>query len=141
MNEQIFHVGSNFILEEGSPNGLCIVFFEDDGETGYFYAADDSEADNAILDAVHIYNVKNVVDRDQSSRFSIVWSEDSLKTALLINGYPHAAFDFSKRRGYCRTNFPNFPEKPESDWRSSDHSWSDDAVAWLYSFKSSTNLI
>jgi hypothetical protein len=60
-----------------------------------------------------------------------VWSEDGAKCALLINDYPHAAFDFAAKRGYCRTNFPNFPNKVERSWSESDHSWSDEAVVWL----------
>jgi len=121
MNEPIFHVGENFIFKEDSPDGLYGAFFEDEGDTGYFYAVDNSKPDHPILDAVHIYNAANVIDRNQSSKISIIWSEDGLKSALLINGYPHAAF-----------NFPNFPVQPQSNWRTSDHSWSDDAVAWLY---------
>ncbi len=88
-----------------------------------------------ILDAVHIYNVKNIVDRDKPSILCIVWSEDGNKCALLINDYPHAAFDFVAKRGYCRTNFPNFSHPGKDGWLRSDHSWSDDAVAWLDSEK------
>jgi hypothetical protein len=84
-----------------------------------------------ILDAVHIYNVANVADRERPSTVCIVWSEEGTQCALLINAYPHAAFDFSAKRGYCRTNFPNFHHQAERGWSPSDHSWSDDAVAWL----------
>jgi hypothetical protein len=131
MDEQTFQVGSDVFVAEDAPDGRYSAFFEDDGETGYFYAVDLSRQDNMILDAVHIYNVANVMDRDRPSTLSIVWSEDGSKCALLINGYPHAAFDFAAKRGYCRTNFPNFPNEAEGNWSKSDHSWSDDAVAWL----------
>jgi hypothetical protein len=131
MDEQTFQVGSDVFVAEDAPDGRYSAFFEDDGETGYFYAVDLSRQDNMILDAVHIYNVANVMDRDRPSTLSIVWSEDGSKCALLINGYPHAAFDFASKRGYCRTNFPNFPDEAEGNWSKSDHSWSDDAVAWL----------
>jgi hypothetical protein len=106
-------------------------FFEDDGKAGYFYAMDLTRTDNMILDAVHIYNVANVSDREPESSISILWSEDGMKCVLLINDYPHAAFDFSTRRGYCRTNFPNFPETSSGCWDSSDHHWSDEAITWL----------
>lgn len=131
MAEQTFQVGANFSTARDSPCGQHSALFEDDGETGYFYAIDLTQLDNMILDAVHIYNVANVVDRSRPSAFSIVWSDDGLKCALLINGHPHAAFDFSSKRGYCRTNSPNFPVPSRGCWPSSDHSWSDDAVAWL----------
>jgi hypothetical protein len=131
MSEQVFQVGSDVFVADDSPGGRYRAFFEDDGETGYFYAVDLTQSDHTILDAVHIYNVANVVDRDRPSTLSIAWSKEGEKCALLINGYPHAAFDFAAKRGYCRTNFPNFPNRNEEGWAQSGHAWSDDAVAWL----------
>ena len=114
-----------------SPDGRHSAFFEDEGETGYFYALDLLRTPDMILDALHIYNVSNVVDRDRPSQVDIVWSEDGLKCALLINDYPHAVFDFSARRGYCRKNFPNFKNPEDGSWIHADHSWSDEAISWL----------
>jgi len=131
MGEQVFLVGRGTVVGEDAPHGRYSAFFEDDGETGYFYALDTSLADKVILDAVHIYNVANVVDRDRPSTLCILWSEDATKCALLINGYAHAAFDFSAKRGYCRSNFPNFRHQSESGWSQPDHRWCDKAVAWL----------
>jgi hypothetical protein len=133
MNELTFQIGSDASLAEDSPSGQYSAVFEDDGETGYFYAVDLTRSDDMILDAVHIYNVANVVDRDRPSTLAIVWSVDGNKCALLINDYAHAAFDFSAKQGYCRTNFPNFPDQTEAGWSGADHSWSDDAVASLTS--------
>ena len=111
--------------------GRYSVVFEDDGETGYFYAEDQqSGKENPIVDAVHIYNVANVKDAKRASELSIVWSADGVRCALLINDYPHAAFDFSSRRGFCRTNFPNLPTS--GAWHTTDHTWSEEAIAWLY---------
>src|SRR6266567_1209732 len=84
------HVGIAALLQEDSPSHRWSAFFEDDGETGYLYAVDPERADNSILDAVHIYNVASVVDRQKPSVLSIVWSADESKCALLINDYPHA---------------------------------------------------
>jgi hypothetical protein len=84
-----------------------------------------------IVDAAQIYNVANVSDRERESSISILWSADGMKCALLINGYAHAAFDFSAKRGFCRTNFPNLPNTPSGCWDSSDHHWSDEAIGWL----------
>ena len=131
MLEQTFLPGDKTFAAEDAPGSQYSAFFEDDGETGYFYAVDLKRSDNMILDAVQIYNVESVLDRDRSSTLSIVWSGDGLKCALLINSYPHAAFDFAAQRGFCRTNFPNFPESTVHGWTSSDHRWSDDAVTWL----------
>lgn len=106
-------------------------WFEDNGGTGYFYATDLSWSDNMILDVVHIYNVANVSNRDRESTISVLWSADGAKCALLINDYSHAAFDFIAKRGYCRTNYPNFPNTPPGCWDPSDHRWLDEAIAWF----------
>jgi len=131
MPEETLVVGTPTIIPVDSPDGHHSAFFEDDGETGYFYALDLSRTPDMILDALQIYNVANVVDRDKPSQVEVVWSEDGSKCALLINGYPHAAFDFSARRGYCRTNFPNSRNPEDRSWVQGDHSWSDEAVSWL----------
>jgi hypothetical protein len=128
---EILNVGTPIIVAQDSPNVAYSAFFEDEGETGYFYAVDFSRSGDTIVDAVHIYNVASVVDRDRPSQVKIVWSEDGMKCALLINDYPHAAFDFSAKRGYCRTNFPNFKNAGDS-WHQEDHSWSDESVSWLW---------
>jgi hypothetical protein len=131
MEAHVFQPGDNSFAAEDSPGGQYSAFFEDDGETGYFYAIDLTRTDNTIPDAVHIYNVANVSDKDKPSAVEIIWSDDGLKCALLINGYPHAAFDFVAQRGFSRTNFPNFQHQSEGCWVQSDHAWSDGAVAWL----------
>jgi hypothetical protein len=90
----------------------------------FFYALDTEMADNLICDAMHIYNVKNVVDGLVPSTAEIVLSDDGLKSALLLNDYFHAVFDFSAKRGYCRTNFP-----PSSQsWTKFSHEWDDEAL-------------
>jgi hypothetical protein len=128
----ILHVGRKEMFHADSPAGQFSVFFEDDGETGYFYALDhQGDPKNRIVDAVHIYNAANVADKQKPSELSILWSPDGTKCALLINDYPHAAFDFAARHGYCRTNFPNFSDS--DNWNRSDHNWSEDGIDWLRS--------
>ncbi len=129
MTEETLWVGKPLIVPLDSPNGRYSVFFEDEGETGYFYAVDLNQIEDKIVDAVHIYNVESVADRDKPSRVRIVWSEDGTKCALLINDYPHAAFDFVLKLGYCRTNFPNFENHKNGAWITADHPWSDEAVS------------
>ena len=65
-----------------------------------------ANAESPILDAVHIYNVKDVADRDRDSDAEILWSLDGLKAGLLINGYLHAVLNFEAKKAYCRSNFP-----------------------------------
>jgi hypothetical protein len=38
--------------------------FEDDGQAGYLYALDMSAAGNPMQDALHIYNVMQIADRE-----------------------------------------------------------------------------
>jgi hypothetical protein len=117
-----FIPGSETAIEARAPAGNLCVIFEDDGETGYFYAVDTSTGGYAVLDAVHIYSVEGVTDRDKPSTATILWSSDNCKAALLINRRPHAVFDFSRRYGYCQDNFPI----PQSDSGWSRPQWSDD---------------
>jgi hypothetical protein len=127
VEEVTFQPGDLTIFASDSFVEPYSAFFEDDGDTGYFYACDRLRADDSIVDAVHIYNVANVTDRQKPSTLIIVWSEDCLKCALLINRYPHAIFDFAAKRGYCRTNYPNF-RAHDGKWAGEDHSWSDEAM-------------
>jgi hypothetical protein len=115
------NVGEPVVLEAPNPVGDRGVVFEDDGATGYFYALDFGLDESPIVDAVHIYSVECVTDRDRPSRVQILWSADQSKAALLINRVPHAVFDFVAKRGYCRDEFP--PPAPGSAW--TRHGWND----------------
>ena len=117
-------VGSEAYVAGQAPRGHYSAIFEDDGDTGYFYAYDLSQSMHPIRDAMHIYNSANVTDRSLPSTIAIGWSKDSLKAVLLINNYPHALFDFCTQRGYCRTGFP--PPSQESGW--SRHGWEDSVL-------------
>jgi hypothetical protein len=101
-----FRPGTDTWIASDSPSSRFSGVFEDDGETAYFYAYERDASQLAILDAVHIYNLANVTDRERESEVEIVWSSDGLKAGLFINATLHAVLDFESRRGYCRTNFP-----------------------------------
>jgi hypothetical protein len=126
--KQEIHVGKEVVVEGASPSPPFVAVFEDDGETGYFYALDTTRGENPILDALHIYDVESVTDKHLPSNVQIVWSMDDRKVALLINGYPHAVFDFTAKRGYCRSGFP---PPSEHEWSAQGHEW-DDAVLKLF---------
>ncbi|HJY28378.1 MAG TPA: DUF2251 domain-containing protein [Pyrinomonadaceae bacterium] len=120
--EETIRVGHETLVVSTSPITEYGVVFEDDGETGYFYGLDTSRNEGKqILDALHIYNVRSVIDKEKPSQVQIAWSEDGLKAALYINGYPHAVFDFAGKRGYCRSNFPS----PNEEWTTFGKEWSD----------------
>jgi len=109
--EDTFIVGQDIYFDSISPTTSFGVTFEDDLTTGYLYAIN-TQPGLQILDAVHIYNVVNVIDKLQPSKFQIWWTDDGQIAALLINNYCHAIFDFVKEEGFCRTAFP----PPNGKW-------------------------
>ena len=122
---QIF-VGQPVTIEGVAPQGQFSAVFEDDGETGYFYALDLALASQPIQDAVHIYDVESVTDRAQPSTVKIGWAADCRKAVLLINDYPHAVFDFEAQQGYCRSGFPPPGVGP---WSQDGHVWDEACIA------------
>jgi len=57
-------VGAEAVIDSCPANTENAVVFEDDRATGYFYALTRySSSEMRILDAVHIYNVDNVIYR------------------------------------------------------------------------------
>ena len=122
-------MGEPVVIEGPSPTPPFVAVFEDDGDTGYFYALDASQTGNPILDALHIYNARDVSDRHLPSEAQIVWSEDGRKVVLLINDHPHAVFDFTARRGCCRSGFP--PPAENAEWSREGHEWDEAALKWF----------
>jgi hypothetical protein len=112
--EQELIVGKETIVESDAPDESRGVVFEDDGDTGYFYARDYSVPDQVFVDALHIYNVKGVVDREKPSKLKIIWTRDFTASALLINQVPYAVFHFGERCGYAAAPFPD-PD-PKTGW-------------------------
>lgn len=103
--EEEFTVGDEIFFQSISPASSFGVTFEDDSETGYFYAIE-TKTSLQILDALHIYNVDDVVDQEILSKIQIAWTENGEVASLLINNYCHAIFDFKNNLGYCRNGFP-----------------------------------
>lgn len=81
------------------------VMFEDDGQTGYFYAIDMNQTDMPIVDALHVYNVENI-DKENHHSVKICWDDAGNTALLLIDDIPLAAFDFAKLVGYNKTQLP-----------------------------------
>lgn len=125
--EQVINVGSKVVIEAPSPSSPYTVIFEDDGETGYFYALDPLKKEQPVQDVLHIYDLGSVRDRKKPSIAQIAWTEDGTKVVLLINRYPHAVFNFSDKRGYCRPAFP----PPHGECSKEGHGW-DDSVKELF---------
>jgi hypothetical protein len=53
-------IGTPTVIEAMAPDGDFGAVFEDDGETGYFYALDFACGATPIVDAIHIYAVGSV---------------------------------------------------------------------------------
>ena len=123
---QRLSVGKPTVVEAFADRSPFAAVFEDDGESAYFYGLDTRLGGQQVLDAVHVYNVGALADRQAIDDVDIVWSPDQQRVALLLNGRPHAAFDFVARRAYCRSNFP-----PSSSWSAAGHAWEDGAVDFL----------
>ena len=104
--EQRIIIGQETAIEGVAPQGSFAAVFEDDGQTGYCYALDRSFDKTPIRDALHVYNVRHVIDRRNPSVIKIGWAIDSNEVILLINDYPHAVFDFQTKQGFCRSGFP-----------------------------------
>ncbi|WP_448978241.1 DUF2251 domain-containing protein [Neisseria sp.] len=97
-----FTVGTPEVLQSFFEHVPYGVVFEDDGDTGYFYAA----SKDGILDALHIYNVEDVSDKHIPNHVLILWDDACTLAALCINDYIHAVYDFVAQAGYCRNGFP-----------------------------------
>lgn len=126
VTKQTLNVGVPCVVQSDSPISRYQAVFEDDGDTGYFYALDIEKADNPIVDALHIYNVQSVIDKDKPSQMHIIWSLDATKAALFINSYPHAIYNFADGIGCCRTGFP-----PPAD-ASKTHEWDESQMACFF---------
>ena len=125
---ETFTVGRPLVVDADSPLGRYASVFEDDGQTGVFYAVDtDVEDRNPVQDALLVYLAADVTDGHLASTVEIGWSDDGLKALLLINEAPHAAFDFARRQGWCLTGLPE--TAVNKAWSKSSRLWSDEVEA------------
>lgn len=130
MAQQTFRPGNDAFAATAAPDGRFGAFFDDDGESAYFYALD-LDSDDLILDAVRVYESVRYAHRRRHSSLSIEWSPDGRKCALLLDGVPQAAFDFEARRGFSRNTAPAAVRPSRNSWPASDHAWDDNVVDWL----------
>ncbi|MFV5693680.1 DUF2251 domain-containing protein [Flavobacterium sp. LT1R49] len=104
--EETLIIGEETFIESFSIQNSFAVAFEDDLRTGYFYALE-NQKEIIILDALHIYDVENISDKNKPSIIQIAWNNEGDIAAFLINDYCHAIFDFKNKAGYCRNGFPD----------------------------------
>ena len=102
--------GSETWLALDAPGSTLGVVFEDDGDTGYFYACDRAREDDPILDAVQIYVASDMP--AASIRLQVRWSSDEMKAGLWMNDHLCGVVDFAARCAYSQANFP----PPGASW-------------------------
>jgi hypothetical protein len=126
LKEQTFTPGEETFIESVSSENNYAVAFEDETDTGYFYAIEknDETGEQRILDAVHIYNVEETADQDTPWNLKIMWSRDWLKCALILNGKCQAVFDFEAQGGYNLNEFP----PPNTFWTRGERTLTNDMV-------------
>lgn len=107
LREQAITPGTDIFIDCASEENNFAVVFEDDTDTGYFYAMElhPETGEQRILDALHIYQVGED-DTPAAGTLRIIWSTDWLKCALVIDKKCHAVFDFENQGGYNRSEFP-----------------------------------
>jgi hypothetical protein len=130
MQEKPFEKGATTFIESYSPENNFGVIFEDDRETGYFYAVevDQDKKEPRILDGLHIYEADASRTEKKISSLVIVWSKDWLKSALVIDGLCHAVYDFEKQAGYNINEFP----PPNSFWTNHQRKLTNDLIQELF---------
>ncbi len=112
-------------------NADFAVVFEDDGETGYFYATDNSNS--AIFDALYLYDRRVTIPVKPGDEVFIVCSPSKLKAGIFYNSQFQAVFDFSAAVGACRTGFP----PSNGNWSKCGHTWDESLIDGLQPGKSS----
>ena len=108
LKDQNIIMGEQTFIESVSSENNYQVIFEDDTDTGYFYAAERNKVTDElrILDMLLVYDVESIKVSERNAILNIIWSTDWMKCALVINNYCHAVFDFAKQGGYNRHEFP-----------------------------------
>ena len=122
-------IGAKFVLQLDAPSKRVSVVFEDDGDTGYFYALTPSASGQLeLLDALHVYNAEESL-RGTDVLLELVWSKNGVRAGLRVNATLWALFDFEAHMGWSRSNFP----PPAGRWRMGEArpDWSDDLVKLL----------
>ncbi len=124
MDSLSFRPGDAF-LSSNSPQVPWTVVFEDEGVTAYAYACDRSHErqEDAILDAVLVYNVAALEEPGRERLAAVQWSKDGMEAVLYLDGTAQALFDFRQHESCCRSNFPNFMESSGDRWRKGSHAW------------------
>ena len=84
----------NFIVDAGNGQGL-FGFFEDDGETGYFYLYEPNG--RGVIDHLRVYQ-KSRNFEVQENDVKVVWSANNEKCGVTVWGHFYGIFDLSRNK-------------------------------------------
>lgn len=89
----------SYCIDSSSPDNKWITIFEDDGETGYMYlcSCEENGEFDEIVEHLWIYNQINPSIWECKEVF-IIWSDNSERTALIVDGECWGIFDLSSKR-------------------------------------------
>ena len=105
-NEEI-KIGNGCFIQSEAAEHAFVVVFEDDKETGYFYAAEkDATGSLSILDMLFVYDAQQADAKEKMAKLSILWSTDWQRCGLILDNTCHAVFDFQNKAGHNITGFP-----------------------------------
>jgi hypothetical protein len=94
----------SYILRSASPNGEWMIIFEDNKETGYMYLCklDATGVIEKIVNHLWVYS-KIVPAIEEYEEVDILWSHDSSRTALEIDGNFYGIMDLESNRKIATT--------------------------------------
>ncbi len=129
LKNQNIIIGEQTFTESVSSENNYQVIFEDDTDTGYFYAAKRNKdtGELSILDMLLVYDVESIEVSERNATLHIIWSTDWMKCGLVLNNYCHAVFDFENEAGYNRHEFP-----PPVLWHTQERKLTDEMVAAFF---------
>src|SRR5687768_4983642 len=98
-NEEIKPGEGCFIQSESAEHAFVVVF-EDDNETGYFYAAEkDATGSLSILDMLFVYDAQQVSAKEKKAKLSILWLTNCRRFALIFINTAILFFNFKTKEG------------------------------------------
>lgn len=129
LKEEKIVIGEECFFESHAADNNFVVIFEDDGETGYFYAAEKHPASGelSVVDMVFIYDVESILPGNRRSALAIIWSTDWQRCALVLDEVCHAVFDFGNSGGYNLAEFP-----PPNLWTGHERKLTKEMVAAFF---------
>lgn len=89
----------SFVVDRTSDDGKWITVFEDDGQVAYLYlcSCDNSGNMSKIVDDLWIYN-KIDPPIEACKEVFIIWSDDSKRTGLIVDGECWGIYDLASGR-------------------------------------------